>query len=43
MNVAVSGLLHLGCVTAACLAMKGHRVIGLDPDEKLKSATLPGV
>ncbi len=34
MKVAVYGLWHLGCVTAACLAMKEHRVIGLDPDEK---------
>lgn len=34
MNVAVYGLWHLGCVTAACLAEKGHHVIGLDRDEK---------
>ncbi len=32
MNVAVFGLWHLGCVTAACLATAGKRVTGLDPD-----------
>jgi UDPglucose 6-dehydrogenase len=33
MNVAVYGLWHLGCVTAACLASGGgHRVTGLDDD-----------
>lgn len=32
MRVAVYGLWHLGCVTAACLAKGGHRVVGLDPD-----------
>jgi UDPglucose 6-dehydrogenase len=30
--VCVYGLWHLGCVTAACLASSGQRVIGLDPD-----------
>src|SRR5262249_21537656 len=30
MRVAVYGLWHLGCVTAACLAQMGHHVIGLD-------------
>lgn len=33
MRVAVYGLWHLGCVTAACLAAVGHQVIGLDTDE----------
>ena len=33
MNVCVQGLWHLGCVTAACLASIGHRVIGLDADQ----------
>ena len=33
MRVVVFGLWHLGCVTAACLAAAGHRVVGLDPDE----------
>lgn len=32
MRVAVYGLWHLGCVTAACLASAGHRVVGLDLD-----------
>jgi UDPglucose 6-dehydrogenase len=32
MRVTVYGLWHLGCVTAACLAKGGHRVVGLDPD-----------
>jgi UDPglucose 6-dehydrogenase len=34
MKVCVVGLWHLGSVTAACLAGMGHRVIGLDRDEK---------
>lgn len=32
MKVCVYGLWHLGCVTAACLAERGHTVTGLDPD-----------
>lgn len=32
MRITVYGLWHLGCVTAACLAEAGHRVVGLDPD-----------
>jgi len=32
MRVVVYGLWHLGCVTAACTAAGGHRVIGLDTD-----------
>jgi UDPglucose 6-dehydrogenase len=35
MRVAVYGLWHLGSVTAACLASAGHRVVGLDPDERV--------
>jgi UDPglucose 6-dehydrogenase len=35
MNVAVYGLWHLGCVTAACVAAAGNRVVGLDPDERV--------
>ena len=33
MHVAVYGLWHLGCVTAACLAEAGHDVVGLDLEE----------
>ena len=32
MRVAVAGLWHLGCVTAACLAQAGHDVAAFDPD-----------
>ena len=32
MRVAVAGLWHLGCVTAACLAAAGHDVAAFDPD-----------
>jgi UDPglucose 6-dehydrogenase len=45
MHVAVYGLWHLGCVTAACLARGGHHVVGLDPDarivESLQAAVPP--
>lgn len=45
MKVAVYGLWHLGCVTAACLAKIGHDVVGLDRDAfvvgNLKSGTPP--
>jgi UDPglucose 6-dehydrogenase len=34
MRVAVHGLWHLGCVTAACLAEGGHDVVALDPEPK---------
>src|SRR5262245_36308405 len=34
-RIAVLGLWHLGCVTAACLAEAGHSVVGLDPDPNL--------
>lgn len=33
MTVAVVGLWHLGCVTAACLAKAGCQVMGFDADE----------
>src|SRR5262249_17410362 len=45
MKVCVSGLWHLGTVTAACLASAGHDVIGLDPDatvvDRLNRGTPP--
>ena len=45
MKVCVLGLLHLGSVTAACLASVGHEVIGLDPNsgivDKQKTAEPP--
>src|SRR3954468_5008795 len=35
MNVTVYGLWHLGCVTSACVASAGNKVVGLDLDEKV--------
>lgn len=35
MNIAVLGLWHLGCVTAACVAERFPAVVGLDFDEAL--------
>jgi UDPglucose 6-dehydrogenase len=35
MRIAVYGLWHLGCVTAACLAEAGHHIVGLDEDERI--------
>lgn len=35
MRVAVYGLWHLGCVTAACLAKGGHHVAALDLDPRV--------
>jgi GDP-mannose 6-dehydrogenase len=42
MNVAVLGLGYVGTVTAACLAVKGHRVIGVDVDAGKVSALANG-
>jgi UDPglucose 6-dehydrogenase len=35
MKIAVTGLWHLGLVTAACLTNAGYEVIAFDPDKKL--------
>jgi UDPglucose 6-dehydrogenase len=44
-RVCVHGLWHLGVVTAACLAERGHRVVALDDDggiiEGLRAGRLP--
>lgn len=35
MKIAVTGLWHLGCVTAACLAEAGHDVLAYDPNHEI--------
>jgi GDP-mannose 6-dehydrogenase len=42
MNVAVLGLGYVGCVSAACLADLGHKVIGADRDEHKIRSVLDG-
>lgn len=42
MRVTVFGLWHLGCVTAACTADAGNRVIGLDLDARVVSGLRGG-
>ena len=41
-QVAVLGLGYVGCVTAACLAHVGHRVIGVDRDQFKVDSVLAG-
>jgi GDP-mannose 6-dehydrogenase len=41
-TIAVLGLGYVGCVTAACFAAVGHRVIGVDRDEKKVRSVMEG-
>jgi len=41
-QVAVLGLGYVGCVTAACLASLGHRVLGIDRDQHKVDNVLNG-
>ena len=41
-RVAVAGLGYVGCVTAACLSSLGHKVIGVDRDDKKVQAVNEG-
>jgi len=42
MTVAVLGLGYVGCVTAACLARLGHKVVGVDRDQYKVDNVLAG-
>ena len=42
MKICVQGTWHLGSVTAACLADKGHKVIGLDYDTNVINSLSKG-
>ncbi|HYL39101.1 MAG TPA: nucleotide sugar dehydrogenase [Bryobacteraceae bacterium] len=41
-QIAVLGLGYVGCVTAACLASLGHRVLGIDRDPHKVASVLKG-
>ena len=41
-GIAVLGLGYVGCVTAACLAQIGHRVVGVDRDQHKVDSVLAG-
>jgi len=38
-RIAVFGLGYVGCVSAACLASRGYRVIGVDANPDMVSAS----
>src|SRR5437763_1189145 len=42
MKIAIVGLFHLGCVTAACLAAGKHEVTAYDPDKLVMSELKQG-
>jgi GDP-mannose 6-dehydrogenase len=43
MQVSIFGLGYVGCVTAACLARRGHEIIGVDVDDQKVAAVNAGV
>jgi GDP-mannose 6-dehydrogenase len=42
LDISVFGLGYVGCVTAACLAQDGHRVVGVDVDSRKVKAIAEG-